>query len=314
MLTKCVNNVWMIDTMAFGRPGVVAAYLIRGKETALIDMGYASSAETVLKELERNGFEAVDYLLPTHVHLDHSGACGAIASGFNSASIRIHPKGERHLIDPAKLWAGATELFGDELMREYGRPIPIQERRLKTIADGEEINLGSGLTLRSIWTPGHASHHLSYIIEESGVVVTGDLVGITSAKFPILIPTTPPTSFNLDAAVESLQRISQLSPTRLLTPHFGVIGNALESIEANINSLKNWTLKISEMMKGGLSTDSIVNALTEAFTCNTQSPTVYLPDYLRVSIRLSVLGAVRFLKSPERSHPRSILKPRFGSV
>ena len=301
MLTKCDDNVWIIDTVALGIPGVVAAYLIRGKETALIDMGYASSAETVLKDLETSGFaEAVDYLLPTHVHLDHSGACGTLASSFENATIRVHPKGERHLVDPADLWAGATMLFGDELMRKYGKPAPIEERRVQTIADGDEINLGSGLTLRSMWTPGHASHHLSYFIEESETVVTGDAVGITSANFPILIPTTPPTSFNLDAAVESLRRIRLLSPKRLLMPHYGIIGNALNSIDANVNSLENWIAQINKMMKVGSSIESIVTALTEEIARSTQDPRVPLPGYLRVSIRLSVLGAVRYLKSSER--------------
>ena len=276
---------------------MVAAYLVRAKESALIDMGYASSAKTVLKDLERSGFAKVDYLLPTHMHLDHSGACGTLASSFGGATIRVHPKGERHLIDPGELWAGATMLFGDELMRKYGRPVPIEGRRVKTISDGDEISLGDGLTLRSIWTPGHASHHLSYFIEESETVVTGDAVGINSANFPILIPTTPPTSFSLDAAVESLRRIRELSPKRLLTPHYGILGNALDSIDANINSLEDWTAKINKMMKIGLSIETIVTTLTEEITRSAQNPLATLPDYLRVSIRLSVLGAVRYLKS-----------------
>jgi glyoxylase-like metal-dependent hydrolase (beta-lactamase superfamily II) len=302
MLTKCDDNVWMIDTMALGTPGVVAAYLVRGKESALIDMGYASSAESVLNDLERSGFaEAVDYLLPTHVHLDHSGACGTLAASFDAATVRVHPRGERHLIDPAKLWAGATELFGDELMRKYQRPVPIEERRVRAIADNDEINLGGGLTIRSIWTPGHASHHLSYHIEESKTVVTGDAVGISSANYPTLIPTTPPTSFDLDAALESLRRIRELSPKRLLTPHYGVIGNALDSIDANVNSLKNWTTKISDMMKVGSSIESIVATVTEETTRIAQDSAVPLPHYLQVSIRLSVLGAARYLKFSDRT-------------
>lgn len=283
--------------MALGRPAVVAAYLIRGKESALIDMGYASSAETVRKDVEESGIpsEGIDYLLPTHVHLDHSGSCGALATIFSAASIRVHPKGERHLVDPAKLWQGALELFGDELMKQYGRPQPINGRRVKIVDDGEELDLGKGLTLRSIWTPGHAAHHLSYALEENRTVFTGDAVGISSPQFPVLIPTTPPTSFNLKAAVESLRRIGQLRPKRLLTPHYGTIGNAQDSIDANIQALEVWATKIGQMLNNGLSIESMVTVLAEEIARRTPNP-IELPDYLRMSIRLSVLGAVRYLR------------------
>ena len=296
LLTRCDRNVWMIDTMALGRPTVVAAYLIRGKENALIDMGYASSAETVLKEIENSGFssEEMDYLLPTHVHLDHSGACGALATVFDAASIRVHPKGERHLVDPTKVWEGARGLFGDELMQQYGRPQPVNGSRVRAVGDNEELNLGNGLTLRSIWTPGHATHHLSYVIEESGTVFTGDAVGITSSVFPVLIPTTPPTSFNLETALESLRRISQLSPKRLLTPHYGIVQEAKDWLDANIDSLEIWAAKIDEMLERGLPIDSMVTLMAEEIRGRTPNP-IELPDYLRMSIRLSVLGMVRYL-------------------
>ena len=284
--------------MALGKPGVVAAYLVRGKESALIDMGYASSTKTVFMALARNkiGTEEINYLLPTHVHLDHSGACGALAERLVNAAIRVHPKGERHLVDPSKLWQGTNELFGDELVNRYGRPQPIDAARVRPIGDGEEINLGSGLTLRAIWTPGHASHHLSYELEGLGAVFTGDAVGITYPAYPVLIPTTPPTSFNLEAALHSLQRIRELSPKMFLTPHYGVIDEALNSIDANIRSLKGWISSIKEMATNGLSADSIIANLTDGISRDKAHATE-LPDYLRQSVRVSVLGALRYLGS-----------------
>lgn len=289
--------------MALARPGVAAAYVVRGKENALIDMGYALCAEIVVNDLEENGLAAqdIDYLLPTHVHLDHAGACGALATTFTTAAVRVHPKGERHLINPVRLWETAGELFGDELMKQYGKPLPINGNRVKVIGDDEQINLGGGVTLRSIWTPGHASHHLSYLVEENGTVFTGDSVGINSPDFPILIPTTPPTSFNLEAAVKSLRRIEQLSPKRLLTPHFGIVRNARGSIAENIQSLIIWTDKIREMLREGLSIDSMVNALDEQLATRAMNTTGPHPDYLRTSIRLSVLGIVGYLKSSDHT-------------
>jgi glyoxylase-like metal-dependent hydrolase (beta-lactamase superfamily II) len=301
LLRRFDDRISILDTLALGRPGVVAAYLVRGKENALVDMGYASSAGTVLTDIRDSeiGVEGIDYLLPTHVHLDHSGACGALAENFVGASIRVHPKGERHLVDPSKVWEAAGELFGGELIKLYGRPEPINGSRVRAIGDGEEISLGSGLTLRSIWTPGHASHHLSYELEGTGTVFTGDAVGITYPAFPVLIPTTPPTSFNLDAAITSLQRIKKVSPKRLLTPHYGVIHDAVGSIDANIRILQDWTTKINKMLRSALSTNSIITTLTEAIARETGRPEP-LPDYVAMSIRVSVLGVVRYLESPDR--------------
>ena len=299
MLTRVDDKIWIIDTMALGRPATVAAYLIKGKETALIDTGYASSAEIVRKDLADSGLYAIDHLLPTHVHLDHSGACGTLAAFFDTASIRVHPKGEQHLIDPTKLCEGARVIFGDNLMKAYGRPQPISASRVKVINDGEEIDLGKGMTLRSVWTPGHASHHLSYFLEEIGAVFTGDAVGIRSKRFPILIPTTPPTSFNLEVALGSLQRLRQLSPKQLLTPHYGVVGSARDEIDANIRSLEVWVAKIGEMLKAGTTIDSMVALMAEEISRHLPNP-MELPDFLLTSIRLSVLGVVRYLNLSDR--------------
>src|SRR5208337_4452039 len=107
---------------------------------------------------------------------------------------------------------------GSKLMELYGMPKPIDRKRLRVIGDEETISLGKNVTLRSLWTPGHASHHLSYLIEERGVVLTGDAIGTNYPDFPVLIPTTPPTSFNFELALGSLERIRQLAPSEFLAP------------------------------------------------------------------------------------------------
>jgi len=299
LLTKLDNHVSVIDTYALGRPNVVAAYLVTGKEKALIDMGYQSSAALVIRDVEKSGsaVDGLDYLLPTHVHLDHSGSCGTLAESFVGASIRVHPKGEPHLVDPTKLWKGATELFGDELMQRFGMPQPIEKSRLRVIADDAEIVLGSGLTLRSLWTPGHASHHLSYELEGTGIVLTGDAVGIRYPEFPVLIPTTPPTSFNFKLTVESLERIRRIKPTKLLTPHFGLMTNAADLIDHNLEVLREWKARIEGMVRNGNSQDEITRTLTEKTAQRAGMPVTGIPDYLSVSIRTSVLGFLRYLKA-----------------
>jgi glyoxylase-like metal-dependent hydrolase (beta-lactamase superfamily II) len=146
LLKKLDDQVSIIDTMALGKPGVAAAYLVSGKESALIDMGYRSSAQSVINDLEENGLgaDSIDYLLPTHVHLGHSGGCGTLAEKYVNASVLVHPRGMPHLADPSKLWEGAGELFGAQLMERYGKPQPIARNRLREVSDNEEISVGVG--------------------------------------------------------------------------------------------------------------------------------------------------------------------------
>jgi len=181
-------------------------------------------------------------------------------------------------------------------MTYYGMPRPIDAERIKIINDDERIDLGEGVVLRSIWTPGHATHHLSYVLEGEKVVFTGDAVGITYPAFPVLIPTTPPTSFSLPEAVESLQRIRKESPTRLLTPHYGIVDNALDSIDANIRSLPEWTENIEAMLHQNLSADAISKRLAEEISRKGAKGRSGIPDYAETSIRISVLGVIRYLE------------------
>ena len=299
LLRKLNDQISIIDTMALGKPGVVAAYLVSGKERALIDMGYRSSAKSVINDLEENGLgaDSIDYLLPTHVHLDHSGGCGTLAEKYVKASVRVHPRGMPHLADPSKLWEGAGDLFGAQLMERYGKPQPIARNRLREVSDNEEISLGGGLTLRSLWTPGHASHHLSYELEGTGSVATGDAVGIFYPNVPVLVPTTPPTSFNLPLAIGSLERVRDTRPTRILAPHYGVMVDPTNLIADNVRALKEWEMKIGSMLKDEASPEQIATTLIDETARRAGQSFGPIPDYLSVSIRISVLGFTRYLKT-----------------
>ncbi len=297
MFKRLSEVVSIIDTEALGEPNAVAAYLVTGTETALIDMGYQSSAENIVEDLTKQGIgsDGLDYLLPTHVHLDHSGSCGTLAKRFTNASVRVHPKGEPHLVDPTRLWNGAAQLFGDELMRRYGSPEPVEQNRLRVACDSEIIDLGRGVVLRTVWTPGHASHHLSYEWEGHGAFFTGDAVGLYHPNFPILIPTTPPTSFNLEKMLQSLELLGSSSPLEFYTPHYGVVQNAKKWIEENVNSLLLWRTSIEKMKRSGLTNERMTKAIIEE-TCERMGrPVGEMPGYLRVSIKISIQGFLRYL-------------------
>lgn len=297
MLKRINDAVSIIDTAALGTPNVVAAYLLTGTETALIDMGYQSSAKIIIDDLANRGIgsDGLNYLLPTHVHLDHSGSCGTLAKRFTAASIRVHPKGEPHLVDPTRLWNGATQLFGEELMRRYGSPEPIERNHLRVANDGEVIDLGRGIILRTVWTPGHASHHLSYQWEGGKAFFTGDAVGLYHPDFPVLIPTTPPTSFDLEKTLRSLERLGEGSPLEFYTPHYGVVANAKQWIGKNVSSVLQWKNSIEEKKKSGLTNEEITKVIIDETSRKIGRQVADLPEYLLVSIKVSTLGVLQYL-------------------
>jgi glyoxylase-like metal-dependent hydrolase (beta-lactamase superfamily II) len=261
-------------------------------------MGYRSSAESVIKDLSEIGIVNGDlqFLLPTHVHLDHSGSCGTLAQRFAEASIRVHPRGQPHLSDPTRLVKGAGDVFGEALMRKFGLPDPISDKHVRAVFDDEQVALGDGVTLRAIWTPGHAPHHLSYLLEETGMLLTGDAVGVHTPAAPTLIPTSPPPSFDLDKAVASLERLRGLSPTQLLTPHFGLLGNANERLEQNISALLDWRKRLEKLISTKSSVDEVVTVLTSEIGKAAGGSSASLPEFVRTTVRVSVLGFMAYME------------------
>jgi len=255
-------------------------------------MGHRSSAEVLAIDLAARGIHEADlhYLLPTHVHLDHCGSCGTLAKLYPNASIRVHPRGLPHLSDPSKLVSGATELFGQEQMKEFGLPEPVDPKRVQGISDEDEIALGNGLTLRAIWTPGHAPHHVSYLLEDGGTIFTGDAVGVQYPAFPVLIPTTPPPSFNFAKAVDSIERLRALSPRILCTPHFGVVENAADRLARDLHALLDWKDRIETLASRASSLTEILEVITNEICKRADQPRAKLPEYFRTTIRLSTQG------------------------
>jgi glyoxylase-like metal-dependent hydrolase (beta-lactamase superfamily II) len=289
------ESISIIDTESLGVSGVVAAYLVSGKETALVDMGHRSSAEVVIRDLTAHGFDRLDYLLPTHVHLDHCGSCGTLARRYPDASILVHPRGEPHLHDPDRLVKGAGEVFGQDMVKRFGLPDPIDNNRLRGIADDESINLGKGLTLRAIWTPGHAPHHLSYLLEGTGSLFTGDAVGVLHPSFPVLVPTTPPPSFNLEDAIESLERLGKLPVNQLFTPHFGVYSND-HWVQSNSSALLEWRTKLNGLKDKGAPMDQIIEEFLNDVSKQIGRSVTEVPEHLRLTTKVSVLGFTAYLK------------------
>ncbi len=224
------HGVWCIDT-GFERDHFDAAYLVVDQgRAAFIDCGHNAAVPRLLGALGHLGLapEAVDWVIPTHVHLDHAGGAGLLMQHLPQAKALIHPRGARHLINPVALIEGAQAVYGVEAVRAtYGEIQPIPAERVMESADGQLVQVGNR-ALKVIDTPGHARHHHCVWDAVSRTWFTGDTFGISyreldTAVGPFLFPTTTPVQFEPDAMRQSVARMVAERPARLALTHYNAI-------------------------------------------------------------------------------------------
>ena len=215
----------------YQRPGLACCYLLQSEgEIALIDTGTARTAPLIMELLEQYsiGREQVRYIIPTHVHLDHAGGAGQLMAQLPEAKLVVHPFGARHLIDPAKLQAGASAVYGEEAFkRSFDTLLPIDEARVIEMEEGMELDLNAR-TLHLIDTPGHARHHLSVWDERSRGLFTGDVFGngypeFNSDKGRYLFPVTSPVQLDPPVWHQSIEKLLTYDPERVFLTHYGMI-------------------------------------------------------------------------------------------
>jgi glyoxylase-like metal-dependent hydrolase (beta-lactamase superfamily II) len=238
MLTDFVedlgHNVFAIDT-GFHRPQFDAAYLVLSDEgrAAFIDTGTNHAVSRNLAALDALGVprNAVDFVIPTHVHLDHAGGAGALMRELPAAALVVHPRGQRHMVDPAALYRSAQTVYGaEEMQRSYGTLIPVAAERVRTTHDGMDLMLGSR-RLHFIDTPGHARHHHCVWDGRSRGWFTGDTFGLSYREFDVagrgawILPTSTPVQFEPAALRASVLRLLSFEPACLYLTHYGRVGD-----------------------------------------------------------------------------------------
>ncbi|MFC3813396.1 MBL fold metallo-hydrolase [Lysobacter sp. GCM10012299] len=229
------HGIVTIDT-GFHRPSFDAAYLVvENGRGAFIDCGTQHSVPAMLAALAGQGLAPadVDWLILTHVHLDHAGGAGALMRELPNATLAVHPRGAPHMIDPTRLVAGATAVYGaEEIARSYGEIVPVAAERVRVVADGDVVEL-AGRPLLCIDTPGHARHHLCIWDERSRSWFTGDTFGLSYREFdnadgaPFVIPTTTPVQFEPEPLKASIRKMLAKAPEAMHLTHFGRVGDVV---------------------------------------------------------------------------------------
>jgi glyoxylase-like metal-dependent hydrolase (beta-lactamase superfamily II) len=244
------SGISYIDLQFQGTPRVIATAVLSGASgVALVDPGPSSSLGTLQGELERAGISMRDItaLLITHIHLDHAGSAGTLVRENPNLRVLVHAKGAPHLIDPGKLLASATRLYGDAMDRLWGEVAPVSEQALVVLQGGERVEEG-GRSLEVAYTPGHASHHVSYFAPDAGIAFVGDTAGVKVVPDGDVLPPTPPPDVDLEAWGDSLARIEQWRPESLFLTHFGPAG----AVASHLSTLRDWMQTVSSLVKASL--------------------------------------------------------------
>jgi glyoxylase-like metal-dependent hydrolase (beta-lactamase superfamily II) len=244
---------------------VTAGYLVEGPAPVLVETGSRSSLPTLLDALTGLGVGAEDLasVVVTHVHLDHAGGVGDVASAFPGATVYVHEKGARHLADPSRLVASAARVYGDLLDGLYGRLEPTPAERIRVLGDGDRLAIGPGHWLTAVDSPGHAKHHLGLHDSDSGVLFVGDAVGVRLPELGVLRPATPPPDFDLEQAVTSLRRFAARRPGALALAHYGLLpGDPSASLAEAEDTLRRWAGVAEAAWRQGR---DVAGALADAF-------------------------------------------------
>ncbi len=232
------HGIYAIDT-GFQRPRFDAAYLVvENGRAAFIDTGTNFAVPRLLAALTALSLtpESVDWVIPTHVHLDHAGGVGLLVQQLPQARALVHPRGLRHMIDPKALWLGALAVYGEaEMKRSYGRLVSVPAERAEASFDGQVLAL-AGRPLLLIDTPGHARHHHSLWDARSRGWFTGDTFGISYREFDVdgkawILPTSTPVQFDPEALKTTVARLLSFAPEAMYLTHYGRIGGSVAEVQ-----------------------------------------------------------------------------------
>jgi glyoxylase-like metal-dependent hydrolase (beta-lactamase superfamily II) len=239
----------------------IGPYLVSGEKNAVVDTGPTAAIPSLLSALKKAAInpEDIDYIVFTHIHIDHAGGAGGVAKALPNAKVLAHSRAHAHLINPAALWESSLKVLGDYAVKS-GPIEPVPEDRLIDAANGMKLDLGRDMILEVYLTPGHAVHHLSLFDRANGVLLVGEAAGVC-INGTIRVATPPP--FKLEVTLSSIDKLMALKPRKLCYSHFGCYDNGLDRLALYRKKLVEWYEYIGSAARMGRNTEQILQALRE---------------------------------------------------
>jgi len=296
-----MNSITTLDNLWMGRPRSIAAGLLESDgHRAIVDPGPGSTLATLHQQLQARGIGVgdLDAVLLTHIHLDHAGATGALVRENPRLGVYVHKIGARHMIDPSKLLASAQRLWPNELQRLFGETLPVPAENLRILDGRENLKLGSR-QVEVIYTPGHASHHVSYFDKTTGVAFVGDTAGVRIQGNSFVMPATPPPDIDLGIWDTSFAAILERKPARLFLTHFGYSENPSEHIRLFRERLHRWAARAAEILRTAASDSAAMDSFLSASYAEISEhlPAGEAEHYaFSAGLNLSFLGLARYLR------------------
>jgi len=264
-----------IDLNFCDTPKSIATGVYASSGVALIDPGPGSCVDTLRSELKAQGIGVgdIESILLTHIHLDHAGATGSLVRDNPNIKVYVHEKGAPHMVDPSKLVNSANQLWGVEgVAKLWGPVLPVPAANLKVLKGGERIN-AAARTLDVKYTPGHASHHVSYFDPRAGIAWVGDTAGLRFGPTVFALAPTPPPDIDLEAWRDSVNTIRAWTPETVFITHFGPHHGAAE----HLDRFEAGLFEVADMARRALESDASDDAKYARFKAD-------LEEYVRRSV------------------------------
>ncbi len=302
-----MRSIFPLELQWQERPRSIASVLLLSRDfCAVVDPGPASTIENLREQLSDHNLSVpnLQAIFLTHIHLDHAGATGSLLQENPHLQVYVHARGAAHMTDPSILLASAERLYGNNMQRLFGDFLPVPEKNLQVLHGGETLSFGSR-ELQVLYTPGHASHHVTYFDNSEGVAFVGDTAGISIEGHPFVLPATPPPDIQLEQWDSSLDAIEKLRPRRLFLTHFGFSDQPSRHIAHYRERLHYWSAFAARILTEGhddkQAMESFVREVTQEAR-GTLSPEEISQYGFVGALSLSWLGLARYHRKRMTSH------------
>jgi glyoxylase-like metal-dependent hydrolase (beta-lactamase superfamily II) len=281
-LEKVIDDIYVMEAKAPLLPTKFSVYFIKEGRGTIIEPGPASLVPDIQSALKQLGIDNPEYIIPTHIHLDHGGAVGKLAEMYPQTIIVINAHGVKHVVDPSRLIKSTRMAFGDDFESSYGQILPVPEHRIRIVQDREKLPLGSR-QLEIIFTPGHASHHISIMDSKTGGLFCGEALGLFFDKATEPLPAGAAPSFDLELSKKDRELLAALHPKILFYSHIGIGHHPELQIAQITTSAQKVSDLILNALKAGKGEDAIVKEMGDFYRNNYKAD---LDDYdLATSIK-----------------------------